>query len=126
MTILGVGLDVVETGRVGRLLVQQGARFEQLVYTAQELAACAGRTDRVEALAGRFAAKEALLKALGTGWSQGLSLRQVEVVRGNGGLPELALSGAAAEVARRRGVGRTHLSLSHEPGFAAAVVILEE
>jgi holo-[acyl-carrier protein] synthase len=125
VTIIGVGLDVVQPERVARLLGCHGARFERLVYTERELADCAGRADRVAALAGRVAAKEAFLKALGTGWASGLSLRQVEVVRANGGPPELALSGAAAEVARRRGVTRAHLSLSHEPGFAAAVVILE-
>lgn len=125
MTIIGVGLDVVETARVAGMLERHGTRVERLVYTQRELAACAGRADRVEALAGRFAAKEAFLKALGTGWVSGLSLRQVEVVRANGGPPELALSGAAAERARERRVSRAHLSLSHEAGLAAAVVILE-
>lgn len=126
MTILGVGLDVVQTERLARLLGCYGARVERLVYTPRELEACAGRADRVAALAGRVAAKEAFLKALGTGWVSGLSLRQVEVVRANGGAPDLALSGAAAEAARQRGVRHLHLSLSHEPGFAAAVVILED
>ena len=125
MTIIGVGLDVVETTRVAQLLGRHGTRFERLVYTEREIAACAGRADRVAALAGRIAAKEAFLKALGTGWVSGLSLRQVEVLRANGGAPELALSSATADLARRRGVRRMHLSLSHEPGFAAAVVILE-
>lgn len=123
--IIGVGLDVVETGRVARVLARHGARFERIVYTRRELAACAGRADRVQALASRVAAKEAFLKALGTGWVRGLSLRQVEVVKRNGGRPELELSGAAAERASQRGVSHLHLSLSHEPGFAAAVVILE-
>ena len=123
--ILGVGLDVVETPRVARALATYGARFAERVYTPAELADCAGRADRIEALAARFAAKEALLKALGTGWISGLSLRQVEVVRGKHGPPELRLLGAAAERVAERGVRRVHVSLSHQPGLAAAVVILE-
>jgi holo-[acyl-carrier protein] synthase len=123
--ILGVGLDVVETERIARALAAHGRGFEERVYTPTELAECGRRADRVQALAGRFAAKEAFLKALGTGFSRGLSLRQVEVVRGEGGHPALRLEARAAAQAERRGVRRMHLSLSHQPGLAAAVVILE-
>ena len=123
--ILGVGLDVVETPRVARALATYGARFAERVFTAAELADCVGRADRAEALAARFAAKEAFLKALGTGWITGLSLRHVEVVSAKGGAPELRLLGAAAERAAERGVRHVHVSLSHQPGLAAAVVILE-
>lgn len=125
--ILGVGLDVVETARIARALATFGSRFAERVYTAAELAACADRADRVEALAARFAAKEAFLKALGTGWIRGVTLRQVEVVhttRG-GGPPELRLLAGAAARMDERGVRRVHLTLSHQPGLAAAVVILE-
>src|SRR6266571_722418 len=83
--ILGVGLDVVETQRVARAIATHGRRFEERVYSPDELAACAERVDRMQALASRFAAKEAFLKALGTGTAHGLSFRQVEVVRGDGG-----------------------------------------
>src|SRR5204862_7981604 len=86
---------------------------------------CAARADTAEALAARFAAKEACFKALGTGWSQGVSFLQVEVQRGDGGAPRLALSGAAAERARARGVTHLHVSLTHRAGVAAAAVILE-
>lgn len=123
--ILGVGLDVVETGRIARALTTYGSRFAERVYTAAELAACADRADRIEALAGRFAAKEAFLKALGTGWISGITLRQVEVMRGQGGRPELRLQGGAAARLEERGVRRVHLTISHQPGLAAAVVILE-
>ncbi len=123
--ILGVGLDVVETDRVARALATHGRRFEERVYTPAELAECEQRADRAQALASRFAAKEAFLKALGTGSAQGLSFRQVEVVRGDGGHPVLRLTGSAAAEARRRGVRQLHVSLTHEPGLAAAVVILE-
>jgi holo-[acyl-carrier protein] synthase len=123
--ILGVGLDVVETERIARALATHGRRFEERVYTAAELAECAARADRAQALAGRFAAKEALLKALGTGSARGISFRQVEVVRGNGGSAVVSLMGRAAVEAGRKGVRQIHVSLSHEPGLAAAVVILE-
>ncbi len=123
--ILGVGLDVVETDRIARALATHGARFERRVYTAAERAECARRADRAQALAARFAAKEAFLKALGTGWVRGLSLRQVEVVEKRGGRPALKLTGGAAAHARRKRVRKIHVTLSHQPGLAAAVVILE-
>jgi holo-[acyl-carrier protein] synthase len=122
--ILGVGIDLVETGRLAEALDRtQG--FEARVFTEGESAECAGRGDRVQALAARFAAKEACLKALGTGWAQGLGFRQVEVVREESGSPRLKLHGAAATRAASLGVTRIHVSLSHQPGTAAAVVVLE-
>jgi len=123
--IVGVGLDVVETERIARALALHGRRFEERVYTAAELAECAERADRAQALAGRFAAKEAFLKALGTGSAHGVSFREVEVVREHGGTPALRVTGSAAAEVRRKGVRQLHVSLSHQPGLAAAVVILE-
>ena len=99
--------------------------FGQAAERYRELLACAGRVDRTQALAARLAGKEAFLKALGTGWIQGLSFRQVEIVKGNGGGPGIELSGGAAARARERGVTRSHVSLSHERDYAAAVVVLE-
>jgi holo-[acyl-carrier protein] synthase len=123
--ILGVGLDVVETARLDRALASSGARFAERVYTAAELADCAARPDRIQALAGRFAAKEAFLKALGTESVLELLLQEVEVVAGDGGRPELRLGGSAAARVSERGVRRWYLSLTHDGGVAAAVVILE-
>jgi holo-[acyl-carrier protein] synthase len=123
--IVGIGLDVVETVQIARVLGGQGRRFEERVFTAAELGECAGRADREQALAARFAAKEACLKALGTGVSQGISFLQVEVVSADGGAPKVRLSGPAADRARDRGVRHVHVSLSHQPGIAAAAVILE-
>src|SRR5260221_13285425 len=99
--------------------------FAERVYTPTELSDCAARADRVEMLAGRFAAKEAFLKAIGSESILELLLRQVEVVRGGGGRPELRVGGSAAERGSERGGRRLHLSLSPQPGVAAAVVILE-
>ncbi|MGH7529187.1 MAG: holo-ACP synthase [Gemmatimonadales bacterium] len=123
--VLGVGLDIVETARIARALAVHGRRFEERVYTESELAACASRADRAQALAGRFAAKEAFLKAMGTGWVRGVSLRQVEVVDCPGGKPAIQLTAGAAARAQRKYVRAIHLSLTHQPGLAAAVVILE-
>jgi holo-[acyl-carrier protein] synthase len=125
--IVGIGLDVVETDRLAGALSGEGAdAFQTRVFTPGELAACADRHDRVQALAARFAAKEACLKALGAGLFEA-ALLQVEIVpqKGGKGAPELRLTGALAERARRRRVRSVHVSLTHEPGVAAAVVILE-
>ena len=123
--IVAIGLDIVEVGRLERALSGHGGRFETRVYTEGERAACRGRADRLQALAARFAAKEACMKALGTGWSRGVAFRQVEVVGESGQPPGLNLSGEAERLASRLGVRRIHLSLTHQPGVAAAVVILE-
>ena len=123
--ICGVGIDLIETARLARALEAHGDRFERRVFTPLELDQCRGRHDRLLALAARFAAKEACLKALGTGWSRGLGFRQIEVVRTPGGKPELKLSGAAADRAKTLGVTTIEVSLTHQPTMAGAVVILE-
>lgn len=123
--IVGVGIDLVETARMARAVEEHGERLEARIFTPAERADCAGRVDRVQALAARFAAKEACLKALGTGWARGLSFRQVEVVRDGEGRPSLLLAGLAASRAHEMGVRRIHVSLTHQPGAAAAVVVLE-
>lgn len=123
--ILGLGVDLVETRRLEEALRRHGSRFEDRVFTPGERRECAGRADQAQRLSARFAAKEACLKALGTGWSGGVGFRDVEVVRSRDGRPEIQLSGAAAARAARLGVRAVHLSLTHQPGAAAAVVILE-
>ncbi len=118
--IVGIGIDIVEPERLSRVLDS----IPERVFTARELAACANRVDRLDALAARFAAKEACLKALGTGLFEG-ALRQVEIVAGAGGTPQLRVSGALAQRAFEQRVRKAHVSLTHERGVAAAVVILE-
>lgn len=107
------------------MLAEHGRRFRERVFTAGELEDCRERHDEAQALAARFAAKEACLKALGTGWRRGFSLRDVEVVRTDGGAPAIRLAGGAATRAKECGVRAVHVSLTHEPGLAAAAVILE-
>ena len=123
--IVGVGIDLIEVDRLDRALARHGTRLEKRIFTRRELEDCRARADRVQALAARFAAKEACLKALGTGWSAGLSFRQVELTRPTGAAPRVQLHGAAAERAARLGVTVVHVSLTHQPRTAAAVVVLE-
>ena len=122
--IVGVGVDLVSTERVERAIGTDGV-LRDIAFTANEWAACAARADRADALAARFAAKEAFFKALGTGWGDGYTLKQVEVATGEHGRPELRLSGRAAARAADLGVRAIHVSLSHDGGSAAAVVVLE-
>jgi holo-[acyl-carrier protein] synthase len=123
--IVGLGIDIVEVARLAAALGRHGDRFVDRVFTDREQAACGARGDRILALAARFAAKEACLKALGTGWAEGLGFRDVEVVREGNEPPRLVLHGEAARRAGALGVMRSHVSLTHQPGTAAAVVILE-
>ena len=118
--IVGIGLDIVETKRWASAL----ERIEREIFTAAELAACADRVDRVEALAARFAAKEACIKALGAGIREG-ALRQVEITNGTEGPPEVRFTGALLERAQERGVRSAQVSLTHQGGIAAAMVVLE-
>jgi holo-[acyl-carrier protein] synthase len=123
--IIGLGIDLVEVARLADALDRHGNRFVERVFTGAEREACELRGDRALALAARFAAKEACLKALGTGWAEGLGFRDVEVVREGNRPPRLVLHGAAARRAEALGVIRSHVSLTHQPGIAAAVVVLE-
>ncbi len=108
-----------------RALEEHDGRFGARVFTEAETRDCEGRADRAQAFAARFAAKEACLKALGTGWAEGLTFQQVEVIRGVGGRPGIRLLGAAKTRADALGVTRLHVSLTHQRGMAGAVVVLE-
>jgi holo-[acyl-carrier protein] synthase len=123
--ILGVGIDLLETHRMRRAIGRRGDRFVDRVFTRGEAVYCRRHRDPAQPFAARFAAKEAFLKALGTGWAEGISWREVEVVREAEDPPSLRLSGRAAELTRRAGVERVHLSLTHLAETAAAVVVLE-
>lgn len=124
MTILGIGIDIVELERIGRLHERHGTRFVARFCAPGEAQDRHG-TAMIEHLGGLFAAKEAVLKALGTGWAQGLSFRQVEVVRNELGAPTVRLHGAAARRAEALGAFHTHLTITHERAYAAAFAILE-
>jgi holo-[acyl-carrier protein] synthase len=123
--VVGIGIDVVEIDRIRRLMARWQDRFLQRVFTDAELAYALARHDPAQHLAARFAAKEATLKALGTGLSMGVRWREMEVRRGRGQPPRLALSGRAAELGEARGIRRLHVSLSHDAGLAVAQVLAE-
>lgn len=124
--ILGLGLDLVSLPRMERSLERFGDHLLERVLTPAERAALpAAPGARAAYVAARFAAKEAAVKALGTGFADGVGPRDVEVLSLPSGKPELRLRGAAGRRAENMGVARTHLSLTHERDAAAAVVILE-
>lgn len=124
MRIVGHGIDLVEVPRIADLVTRHGERFLQRCFTADEIAYCRrGRKRFHEHLAARFAAKEAVLKALGTGRRHGITWTDVAVVRLPTGEPTVQLANVAADVARARGVVTWHLSLTHVTGIAAASVV---
>lgn len=123
--IVGTGIDIAEVPRIRHSIERFGERFLRRIYTAGEIRYCDSKANRVERYAARFAAKEAAMKALGTGWSHGVRWRDCEVVRMPGGRPIIAFHGRAGEIAARLGVKNAALSLSHTSEQAIAQVILE-
>jgi holo-[acyl-carrier protein] synthase len=121
--IIAVGVDLVELDRIERLLDAEGDRFLSRVFTAQERAYCLGKAKPVPSLAARFAAKEAVMKCLGTGWTDGVGFAQIEVTRDAAGQPGVMLTGRAAEVARARAITSFRLSLSHGEHTAIAFAV---
>ncbi len=124
MAILGIGLDVVSLERLERIHRRRGEAFVRRICRPGEAKPYQGQA-LIEHLGGLFAAKEAMFKALGTGWAQGVGFRQVEIVYHESGAPGYRLHDVAAERAAALGVAGMHLSISHERAFAAAVAILE-
>ncbi len=121
--IRAIGVDIVDVRRIERIAALRGRTFLDRVFLPAEQAFCDARPRPGEHYAARFAAKEAVLKVLGTGWAGGLGFRDVEVVRAEGGRPEVRLSQRAGVRARDTGVGRILLSLSHTAEMAIAEAI---
>jgi holo-[acyl-carrier protein] synthase len=124
--IVGVGVDIVEIPRLRKTLARYGDRFIKRVFTPEEKDYCAAHADPAPHYAVRFAAKEALFKALGTGWAKGVTWQDVEVRRKSPGAPSLEVTGEAQKVSRTFGTKSIHLSLSHSEDSAIALVILEK
>jgi len=120
MRIIGHGIDLVEVARIAQTLERHGQSFLDRCFTPGEQAYATGRKRRDEHLAGRFAAKEAVLKALGTGWVGGIAWTDVEVVLLPTGQPTVALHGRAAQIAANQGVTSWFLSISHTDSHAMA------
>lgn len=123
--IVGVGIDITEVQRVEEAISRHGRRFLERVFTPGEIAYCESHRNRFERYAARFAAKEAAMKALGTGWRRGIRWVDIEVVNLPGGKPTLRLAGAAARRASQLGAANVVLSMTHTASQAMAQVILE-
>jgi holo-[acyl-carrier protein] synthase len=123
--IIGTGIDIAEVPRIREAIERFGQRFLDRIYTAGEIRYCESKANRIERYAARFAAKEAAMKALGTGWNHGVRWRDCEVVRLPGGRPSIAFHGKAGEIAAKLGMKNVALSISHTAEQAIAQVILE-
>jgi len=120
-----LGIDISEVNRIEAAITRHGAAFLKRVFTPAEIAYCERHRNRFERYAARFAAKEATMKALGTGWTCGVRWVDIEVTRLPTGQPTMALYGATREHAERLGVGHISLSITHSGNIAFAEVILE-
>ncbi len=125
MPVAGVGIDLVEIQRIARLRVKFGKDGLSKAFTDSEIKVCLASRKCDEMLAGRFAAKEAVMKALGSGLFQEVHFRQIEIAGGGMKRPEAVLSGQAKEIADSLGITNIIISITHEKGFAAAVAVLE-
>ncbi|MGH9722183.1 MAG: holo-[acyl-carrier-protein] synthase [Bryobacteraceae bacterium] len=123
--ILGTGVDLAEVRRIREAIARHGDRFLHRIYTPGEIAYVERRANRFERYAGRFAAKEAGMKAIGTGWKQGVRWQDFEVANLASGRPTLKLHGQAAKIAERMGVKSIALSITHTSELGMAHVILE-
>ncbi|MFO0907918.1 MAG: holo-ACP synthase [Isosphaeraceae bacterium] len=120
MEILGIGTDIVECPRIGRMIEQHGELFLRRVFTEREIRYCQARKHAIEHFAGRWAAKEAILKAIGNGWARGVSWTDLEVRPSLSGAPKVHVCGGVKEAALRRGIGDILLSISHCRTYATA------
>jgi holo-[acyl-carrier protein] synthase len=123
--IVGLGIDIAEIDRIETAIRRYGEHFLQRLFTPAEIEYCEGYRNRFERYAGRFAAKEAAMKALGTGWRRGIRWVDIEVTREPGGKPALRLSGQAAQFASELGVRHIAVTITHAGNTAFAEVIFE-
>ena len=122
--IYGIGVDVLETARIARTLGRFGERFVEHLLMPEEHAQLARTQRRERFLAMRFAAKEAIVKAMGTGFAHGMWIRDVGVVQNRWGKPEVVFSARGEQVRRALGVGESHVTLTDEAGLVVAVAVL--
>lgn len=123
MEILGIGTDIIECPRIGKMIEQHGELFLRRVYTDREIRYCQSRKHAIEHFAGRWAAKEAILKAMGSGWSKRISWTDLEVRNSADGEPKVLVCGGAKDVAVRRGIGNILISISHCRTYATAYAL---
>ena len=123
MNVIGIGTDIVECLRIAQMIERHGELFIDRVYTTAEIEYCRCRKQATQHFAGRWAAKEAILKAIGTGWRRGISWRDIEVRNEGGGKPTVALRGGARDVVEQLGVGEILITISHCRTHATAFAI---
>ena len=123
--IVGLGVDITEVDRIEAAVARHGDAFLKRLFTPAEIAYCRKHRNCAERFAGRFAAKEATMKALGTGWTRGVRWVDIEIIREPSGKPTLKLSGATRAIADRLGVKNIALTITHDGNTALAQVIFE-
>jgi holo-[acyl-carrier protein] synthase len=123
MEIVGIGTDIVECLRIGRMIEEHGELFLRRVYTEREMRYCQERKHATEHFAGRWAAKEAIMKCLGTGWRKGMCFTDMEVRNSTEGAPSVYLGGAAREQAKKLEIADILVTISHCRAYATATAI---
>jgi holo-[acyl-carrier protein] synthase len=121
--IVGLGTDIIEVVRIGEMIERHGELFLQRVFTEQEIRYCQARKHAMQHYAGRWAAKEAVMKTLGTGFSKGVGWRDIEVASRRSGQPYIELSGGALETARNNGIDEVLITISHCRAYATATAV---
>lgn len=121
--IVGLGTDIVEVERIAKMIERHAASFVNRIFTPNEIAYCQQRKFSAEPFAGRWAAKEAVMKALGTGFIQGTHFQEIEVVTEESGRPRIVLHGSTAELAKQLGIGEILVTMSHCREYATATAI---
>lgn len=123
--IVAIGTDLVDLDRLEKSIERSGDAFIDKILTNDERKYCEGRAVPLQSIGARFAAKEAVMKCLGTGWAHGIGFRDIEVQKEESGRPHILLHGEAKVIAKRLGIAKIHLSLSHTNGHAIAYVLAE-
>lgn len=123
MEIVGIGTDIVECLRIGRMIEQHGELFLQRVYTSREVRYCQQKKHSTEHFAGRWAAKEAIMKCLGTGWRKGMCFTDMEIRNDTEGAPRVHLGGAAREQAKHLKIADILITISHCRAYATATAV---
>jgi len=123
MQIFGIGTDITECDRIARMLERHPETFVRRVFTTAEIAYCSQGKQSVQHYTGRWAAKEAILKALGTGWASGITWRDVEILNEPSGKPYVKLTGGAAQIAKEKKIAGVQISISHCTTHAVAFAV---
>ncbi len=123
MEIIAHGIDLVDCPRIEEMVARHGERFVQRVFTAAEQAYAESNKNKIEKLAGRFAAKEAILKLMGTGWRGKIAWTDIEIINNSSGQPEVTLDGEVKKIAGKLGIKHISISITHTANFAIASAV---